>query len=104
MIDNKERQDIWQMLEADAPDGCDAVQDLYSWSLNYDAGKGPFTLLLDLIGWSEENLGEPLYSLREASLGYLELDKLATALTEYADRPHDVREYVDALMNAESGS
>jgi hypothetical protein len=60
-------------------------------------------LFLDLIGWSEDELGEPLYSLKNASLGYVELGKLAEALTEYADRPHDVREYVDALMAAESG-
>ena len=88
--------DIWQMLEETAPQGCENVQDLYSWSSNYDAGKGPFTLFLDLIGWSEDELGEPY-----ASLGYV--GKLAEALTEYADRPHDVREYVDALMAAESG-
>jgi hypothetical protein len=94
--------DIWQMLEETAPQGCENVQDLYSWSSNYDAGKGPFTLFLDLIGWSEDELGEPLYSLKNASLGYVELGKLAEALTEYADRPHDVREYVDALMAAES--
>ena len=95
-------QDIWEMLEEDAPSGCEAVQDLYSWSLNYEAGKGPMTLYLDLIGWSEDHLGEPLYSLADASLGYLELGKLADALTAYADRPHDVRAYVDALLEAES--
>jgi hypothetical protein len=93
---------IWELLEQDAPSGCDAVQDLYSWSLNYDAGKGPFTLFCDLIGWSEDNLGEPMYSLKDASLGYVELDKLAKALTEYADRPHDVTAYVDELIAAES--
>jgi hypothetical protein len=94
--------DIWQMLEQDAPAGCAAVQDLYSWSLNYDAGRGPFTLYLDLLGWSEDHFGETMFSLSDASLGYLELEKLAAALTEYADRPHEVRAYVDALMEAES--
>ena len=58
-------------------------------------------LYLDLIGWTEENFGESVYSLSDASLGYLEIGKLAAALTEYADRPHDVTEYVDALMSAE---
>lgn len=96
--------DIWEMLEQDAPSGCDAVQDLYSWSLNYDAGKGPFTLFLDLIGYSFDEFGEALYSLTEASLGYLELDKLAKALTEYADRPQDVTGFVQTLMDAESAS
>ena len=94
--------DIWKMLEADAPAGCEGIQDLYSWSLNFDAGKGPMTLFLDLIGWSDEQIGEPLYSLKDASLGYVELSKLAKALSEYADSPHEVREYVDQLLAAES--
>ena len=93
---------MWAMLEEDPPAGCEAVQDLYSWSLNYPAGSGPITLLLDLIGWSEDNLGEPLSNLREQSFGYLELQKLAGALTEYVERPSDVRAYVDELLEAES--
>lgn len=83
------------------PDGCSDVADLYDWSLNYDAGKGPFTLFCDLIGWSEDEIGETLYDLKSASLGYVELGKLADALTEYANRPHDVRAFVDALLVAE---
>jgi hypothetical protein len=95
-------QDVWTLLEQDAPSGCAGVQDLYSWSLNYDAGRGPFTLFLDLIAWSDDNIGETLFELKGSSLGYVELGKLAVALTEYADRPQDVREYVDTLMEAES--
>lgn len=102
MMNTMTDKDIWAMLEESAPKGCEAVQDLYSWSLNYDAGKGPFTLFLDLIGYSFDEFGEALFTLTESSLGYVELGKLAAALTEYADRPHDVREYVDALMAAES--
>lgn len=95
--------DIWAILEEEAPAGCEAIQDLYSWSLNYDAGKGPFPLFLDLIGWSDENIGENLYNLGNVagSLGYVECQKLAAALNEYTHRPYDVREYVDALMTAE---
>ena len=93
---------IWEMLEQDAPQGCAAVQDLYSWSLNYAAGKGPFTLFCDLIGWSDDNIGETLYDLTDASLGYVELDKLGLALREYAARPQDVRKYTDALISAET--
>lgn len=92
---------IWDMLEATPPAGCEAIRDLYSWSLNYDAGRGPFTLFLDLIGYSADEFGEPLYDLAAASLGYLELANLAAALTAYADRPHDVRDYVADLMEAE---
>ena len=57
------------LLEQEAPAGCAAVQDLYSWSLNYDDGKDPFSLFVDLI-----------YDLRSASLGYVELGKLSLAL------------------------
>lgn len=94
--------DIWGALE-NPPTGCEEVADLYSWSLNYDPGKGPFALFLDMLGWSEDELGEPIYQLSSASLGYVELDKLADALKEYTERPHDVREYVDRLMRLESG-
>jgi hypothetical protein len=94
--------DVWELCEA-PPSGCDGVADLYHWSTNYDAGKGPFTLFLDLIGFSADEYGESLYVLGDASgLGYVELGKLAVALTEYADRPHDVRAFVEALMEAEA--
>ena len=103
MNSHDDTRDIWTMLEEDAPEGCSAVQDLYSWSLNYDPGRGPFALYLDAIGWTEDELGESsLYDWPTRSLGYVELDKLADALKEYADHPHDVRAYVDELMRAES--
>lgn len=98
----QETKDIWALLEESAPSGCDAVQDLYSWSLNYDAGRGPFTLFLDLTGWSQDNYGETFYNLSDMSLGYLELDKLARALAEYALNPRSVERYVDTLMEAET--
>ena len=78
------------------------VAGLYSWSTNYDAGRGPFTLFLDLIGWGQDNYGETFYDLSDMSLGYIELDKLARALMQYALNPRDVERYVDALMEAES--
>lgn len=92
--------DIWALLEQDAPNGCAGVQDLYSWSLNYDAGRGPFVLFLDLIGYSEDEYGEKMFS--GLQMGYLELSKLATALEEYASRPYDVLGYVRTLMTAEA--
>ena len=73
----------------------------YSWSLNYDAGKGPFSLFLDLIGYSFDEFGEAVYALTESSLGYVELDKLGLALREYATAPASVTEYVSALIEAE---
>jgi hypothetical protein len=59
------------------------------------------TLFLDLIGWSDDNIGEPLYSLADASLGYMELSKLGAALSQYARHPEAVLAYVSALMEAE---
>jgi len=90
-------EDVWAFTE-DAPDYASDVADLWHWSTNYEAGKGPFTLFVDLIGWSEDNIGETLYDLTSASLGYVELSKLADALKQYADRPQDVRAWVDELL------
>ena len=77
------------------------MQDLYSWSLNYDAGTGPFTLFLDLIGYSMEEIGVRLYDMDKMLLGYVELSKLAAALESYCTHLHDVTAYVAALMAAE---
>lgn len=95
--------DIWTLLEQDAPRGCESVQDLYSWSLNFDAGRGPFTLFLDLIGYSEDEYGQALFAGDiTTACGYMELSKLGAALVAYSDAPHDVREYVGTLLAAES--
>lgn len=93
--------DVWAFDEVEV-DGCEAVSALWSWSLNFAPGEGPVTLFLDLIGWSDEEIGEKLYPMGEASLGYLELDRLADALKEYTSAPRDVEEYVRVLMLAES--
>lgn len=89
--------DIWTFTE-DPPEYVAKTADLWHWSTNYDAGRGPFTLFLDLIGYSVEEIGEPLYSMADASLGYVELSKLADALTEYTARPTDVRAWVYELL------
>lgn len=97
--------DYYSLLE-DAPAYCRGVADLFSWSSNYDSGKGSAALFLDLIGWSMGEMGETMYDLSasQGSLGYLELGKVASALSEYADRPGDVRDYVDSLLAAEMES
>lgn len=96
------QQHTLEDLLNDAPEYAGATSSLYSWSTNFEAGTGPFSLFLDLIGWSADELGEPIYSLADANLGYVELDKLADALKEYASRPTDVGEYVSALVSAET--
>ncbi len=55
-----EYTDVWTYAE-NAPDYADDVSDLWHWSTNYDAGEGPITLFLDLIGYSHDQFGEPLH-------------------------------------------
>lgn len=106
--------DVWELIE-DAPEYAKATADLYHWTTNYNAGDGPFTLFLDMIGYSDEEFGMAIYgptvrasesrsgmSSWDTNLGYVELGKLGKALVEYADRPQDVRAFVDALILAES--
>jgi hypothetical protein len=76
---------------------------LYNWSLNYEAGEGPMTLFLDLIGYSQDEIGAPLYNLARPLLGYLELDYLGDALKEYADVGQDAYDFVMRLISAEAG-
>lgn len=75
---------------------------LYEWSHNFDY-PSPMSLYLDLIGYSEEQLGMNLCSEKLPSLGYLELSYLADALKEYTNSPQDVYEFVEELLEAEYG-
>jgi hypothetical protein len=94
--------DVYEVIDA-PPAHCESIASLYSWSTNFQAGEGPFTLLLDLIGWSDEQYGENLYTLKPASLGYMELGKLGDALSAYADHPNEVYAYVDRIISVEMG-
>jgi len=94
--------DIWELLAQHAPRGCEPIRRLYEWSINYPPGQGPFPLLLDLIGYSEDQYGYQMYSQEGSNLGYTELHKLGDALKAYANWPVDVREYITALLEAES--
>jgi len=92
--------DVWEFLERPNRYAQEA-QDLYSWGLNCNRDSNPFTVYLDLIGWSRENYGSDLVIRDLGSLGYMELGYLADALTEYADNPREVTEWLDALMACE---
>jgi hypothetical protein len=67
---------------------------LFEWSENYQFPT-PASLFLDLVGWSEGQLGEPLCGNELPRLGYLELDYLADALKEYASNPHAVEAWIE---------
>lgn len=80
---------------------------LYQWSLNYEAGKTPFTIFIDLIGYSDNEIGMKIFDYSEGiykTLGYLELDYLGDALKEYADKGESAYDYVVAIINAEAGA
>jgi hypothetical protein len=91
---------VWEFLELPNPKAPQA-QALYEWGLNCNRDCNPFLVFLDLIGWSKENYGENLIMGSFGSLGYLELSYLADALNEYANDPHAVTAWVDALMQTE---
>jgi hypothetical protein len=76
-----------------------SIAALYNWGLNYDYAQNPFSFLLDLIGFSEENYGDKL--VPKANLDYLGLDYLADALKEYVVRPDDAQTFIQALLDAE---
>jgi hypothetical protein len=98
---NAPEPDLWGLLES-PPAGCADVAALWSWSLNYDGGKGPATLFLDLIGYSEDEHGQALYDLSSASLGYVEVEHLRDALSDWLADPSGVRCYVGQLLEAEA--
>ena len=79
---------------------------LYQWSLNYEAGKTPFTIFIDLIGYSDNEIGMKVFDYSESiykTLGYLEISYLGDALKEYADKGESAYDYVVAIINAEAG-
>lgn len=95
----EDEESLEDLLDSDtAPE---AIADLWRWSQNFEAGKGPATAFLDLIGYSEEEFGEGMYDFSNTQLGYLEIGKLGRALTEYAQNPTGVMWFVRQLLEAE---
>lgn len=94
-------EDLYGLLE-EAPKECEGVASLWSWSMNFEAGQGPATAFLDLIGYSADQFGENVYGWDKINMGYRELSELAGALEDYANNPQQVREYIDSLIEAEA--
>ena len=95
---------FWDLLENPPVQAAETAA-LLSWSLNFDHSKGatPYTVFLDLIGYSDENFGSPLSSYDKIPqvLGYMELDYLADALKEYANNPRTVEAFINDISEAE---
>ena len=77
---------------------------LYQWSTNYEAGKTPFTLFLDLTHYTHHNYGQPLFDLSNAweVIGYLEAEYLGDALKEYSDKGESAYDFITSLVEAEA--
>jgi hypothetical protein len=92
---------IWEFLEEE-PRWGKKTKELYEWSMNYETFE-PFRKFLDLIGHSEDTIGEPLGKWDKPSLllGYKELGFIGEALLEYADNPSEVISYIDDLLEHE---
>jgi hypothetical protein len=82
----------------------DDIKALHDWSMNYNF-PSPYSVFLDLIGWSKDELGGPLVrDITSAPLGYLELDYLADALKEIASNGEDAYNYAIALLEEEKAN
>lgn len=94
---------VWDLYE-NPTKGAEETSALAQWSLNYDSKTGtPFQIFLDLIGWSEENIGGNLFRGDFSRvLGFMELDYLGDALKEYATNPHAVHSFIFELFELEA--
>ena len=101
-------------------DGCvlppqaSAIEELHDWSQNYNSGRNPFCIFLDLIGYSYDRWGCDAYIAPGISspggryhgiLGYKELCLISDALKVFENNGYDqVYEWCDALNEAEEAS
>ena len=69
----------------------DSIKELFDWSTNFKAGKNPYCLFLDLIGYSDAHYGIRCYNgdnLHE-HLGYKEMCMLGEALKTFESNGYD---------------
>ena len=69
----------------------DKLQPLFDWSKNFDPGKTPASLFLDIIGYSDEILGAELVADKTKAhefMGYTEYCMLGDALQVYKNNSH----------------
>ena len=69
----------------------EAIKTLFDWSENFDAGKNPYCLFLDLIGYSYDKYGVKCYNGHELHehLGYKEMCMLGDALKTFESNGYD---------------
>jgi len=65
------------------------LKELYEWSANYENGKNPFCIYLDLIGYSKEKYGTIFVENHSEYLGYLEYTMLANCLALFENNGYE---------------
>lgn len=96
-----ETKTVWAMIE-EPPVYVAKTADLFQWAMACEHRK-PWTLFLDLVGFSAETYGYDITACGDVSdgLGYVELDYLGEALREYATNPNLVTEWITELLSCE---
>lgn len=91
----------YELIE-NAPETLSRIARLWSVSSNYEYPT-PATFFIDLIGYTEEEYGEPLTTMEQAvrRLDFIGLGLIGQALDEYTDRPNDARDFIQDLLEAE---
>ncbi len=86
-----------------APEWARPLATCWNWAHNFP-DFAPMRMLLDLTGYSDVELGEPLndWSARR-SLGAYDLAVLADALNAWTERPTDAADWVRQLLALEAG-
>ena len=93
------------------PPSASAIEELHDWSLNYNAGRNPYCVFLDLIGYASDRWGCDAYiapplsagaGRYESVLGYKELCMLSEALKVFENYGFDqVYLWCDSLNESE---
>jgi len=66
------------------------LKELFEWSSNYDSGKNPFCVYLDLIGYSQKHYGGNLVKNPSECLGYLEYTMLSNCLALFENNGYEI--------------
>lgn len=93
--------DIWEFVDQ-APDYAKNAAALWEWSTNCEFPT-PFGLFCDLTGISETEFGQKV-AANIGALGYIEMDYLGEALTEFAQNPVDVMKWVLQILALEANA
>ena len=78
------------------------LKDLYEWSNNYESGKNPFCVYLDLIGYSKSYYGENIVKNPDECLGYLEYTMIANCLALFENNGYEtIYNIIDEITQEE---